>query len=65
MGTGIILALADKIIRLPDESGAAEIEKLAAVGVVRRLVPLSRESLYSKRGESKPNASSQAGLQSG
>lgn len=41
----MVMELADKIIRLLDESGATEIEKLATVDVVRCLVPLSRGSV--------------------
>ena len=36
------MELADRIVSLLDESGATEVEKLAAIDIAKYLVPLSR-----------------------
>lgn len=42
----IVMRLAETLMRMLDESGATEMEKLAAVNIVKLLVPLSRKSLH-------------------
>ena len=44
----ICLILAEKIIKVLEESGATEVERLTAVDIARAMVPVSSASLHSK-----------------
>ncbi len=44
----ICLILAEKIIKVLEESGATEVERLTAVDIARAMVTVSNASLHSK-----------------
>jgi hypothetical protein len=49
--------LAEKIIEMLDESGATEVQKLAALDVARAIVPVSMGSLHASGEEQASQAS--------
>lgn len=54
----ISMILAEKILTLLEESGAAEIEKLAALDIARSVVPVSPGSVYIKSEAGLPSEDS-------
>ena len=48
MAMPLSMLLAEQILRLLDDSGAREVEKLAALDIARAIVPVSLGSLHSK-----------------
>ncbi len=47
----ISVILAEKIVRLLDDSGASEVEKSIAVDIAKALIPVCRNSVHSVSDE--------------